>query len=207
MRIISWNIQCGLGVDGRVDLGRIASVIGDIGPADVICLQEVARFNPEMDGGACHDQLQELAEYFQGYEKLFGAAIDRHHSETGRRWQFGNAILTNLPIFQTFAHSLPQPAPANPVKHMPRQALEAVVIKGTVPWRIVTTHLEFGKTQRVAQMQHLRSLFEETLPIRLQLRRTVMIHMRRHHARFEPCYVVISIRRQTTKTTTHLCSL
>ena len=164
MRIVSWNIQCGLGVDGRVDLGRIAGVIADMGPADVICLQEVARFNPKMDGGACHDQLQELAEYFPGYETLFGAAIDRHHSGTGRRWQFGNAILTNLPIIQTFAHSLPQPAPANPVKHMPRQALEAVVMQGTVPWQIVTTHLEFhSKTQRIAQIQRLRSLFDETL--------------------------------------------
>ena len=164
MRIISWNIQCGLGVDGRVDLGRIADVIADMGPADVVCLQEVARFNPEMDGGACHDQLEQLASHFPGYETLFGAAIDRNHSETGRRWQFGNAILTNLPVIQTFAHPLPQPAPARQVKHMPRQALEAVVMKGGIPWQIVTTHLEFhSKTQRVAQMQRLRSLFDETL--------------------------------------------
>ena len=47
---------------------------------------------------------------------------------------------------------------------MPRQALEAVVIQGTVPWQIITTHLEFhSKTQRVAQMQRLRSLFDDTL--------------------------------------------
>lgn len=163
MRIVSWNIQCGLGVDGKVDLDRIASVIAGMGPADVICLQEVARFNPDMDGGACHDQLDHLASHFPGYETLFGAAIDRHHTGTGRRWQFGNAILTNLPIIQTFAHPLPQPAPLNPVKHMPRQALEAVIVDGGMPWKIVTTHLEFhSKSQRVAQMKRLRNLFDET---------------------------------------------
>ena len=164
MRIISWNIQCGLGVDGKVDIDRIAGVIADMGPADVICLQEVARFNPDLDGGACHDQLQELATCFPGYQTLFGAAIDRHHSATGRRWQFGNAILTNLPIIQTFAHPLPQPAPGEPVKHMPRQALEVVVQGAGAPVQIVTTHLEFhSKAQRVSQMRRLRDLFDETL--------------------------------------------
>ena len=164
MRIISWNIQCGLGVDGKVDLGRIADVIVDMGPADVICLQEVARFNPELDGGNCHDQLQVLAARFPGFDTLFGAAIDRYHSGTGRRWQFGNAILTNLPIIQTFAHPLPQPAPVDPVKHMPRQALEVVVQGAEGPLQIATTHLEFhSKAQRVAQMRRLRNLFDETL--------------------------------------------
>ena len=66
MRIVSWNIQCALGVDGSVDLGRIAGVIADMGPADVICLQEVARFNPKLDGGACHDQLQVVGRVFPG---------------------------------------------------------------------------------------------------------------------------------------------
>jgi len=164
MQIISWNIQCGLGVDGHIDLGRIARVIKNMGSADVICLQEVARFNPDLDGGVCHDQLQALAEFFPGYQPVFGVAVDRSHSKTGRRWQFGNAILTKLPILQTFSHQLPQPAPTEAVKHMPRQALEIVIKAPTGdPFRVTTTHLEFhSMEQRLAQMLRLQDLLVET---------------------------------------------
>ena len=73
MRILSWNIQNGKGCDDQVSLMRIVREIEAMGEPDVICLQEVARFNPELDGGACHDQLQELAEYFPGsFRKAVG---------------------------------------------------------------------------------------------------------------------------------------
>ncbi len=45
MQILSWNIQFGKGVDGAVDLGRIARrslEFGRVAPPDVICFQEVA---------------------------------------------------------------------------------------------------------------------------------------------------------------------
>ncbi|MCU0933013.1 MAG: endonuclease, partial [Thiobacillaceae bacterium] len=42
MKLLSWNIQWGRGLDGRVDLARIAGEIRRIGDFDVICLQEVA---------------------------------------------------------------------------------------------------------------------------------------------------------------------
>lgn len=164
MRIVSWNIQCGRGVDGKVNLGRIARVIKEMGSADVICLQEVSRFNPDLDGNVCHDQLHGLAVEFQDYQPIFGAAVDRCHSQTGDRWQFGNAVLTNLPIIQTFCHQLPQPAPAEPVKHMPRQATEVIVETGGGPLRITTTHLEFhSMSQRMAQISRLRELFAEVV--------------------------------------------
>ena len=39
--ILSWNIQAGPGVDGCVDLARIARTVRALADADVICLQEV----------------------------------------------------------------------------------------------------------------------------------------------------------------------
>ena len=42
MEIITWNVQSGLGVDGRVDLGRIAAAVRELGDPDIICFQEVA---------------------------------------------------------------------------------------------------------------------------------------------------------------------
>jgi len=56
--IVSWNIQCGSGCDGVVDLERIARVVKAMGEADVICMQEVARNDPAIAGGA--DQAAEL---------------------------------------------------------------------------------------------------------------------------------------------------
>lgn len=38
IRLVSYNIQYGTGLDGRVDLDRI---VGEIDGADIICLQEV----------------------------------------------------------------------------------------------------------------------------------------------------------------------
>lgn len=157
--IISWNIQSGRGVDGIIDLDRIAQAIRAMGQADVICLQEVARFVPEIADGA--DQLTALADRFPEYTAFFGAAIDRLGAQDGPRRAFGNLILTRLPALQLFQHSLPQP-PDPMVKSMPRQASEIVVAKSEDPLRIITTHLEyFSASQRSAQIEYLRFLHTE----------------------------------------------
>jgi endonuclease/exonuclease/phosphatase family metal-dependent hydrolase len=155
--IITWNIQSGRGVDGRTDLTRIARVVRELGPADAVCLQEVARFSPDLDGGAGADQVQILAEHFGGCEPLFGAAYSRRADEL-RRQERGNVILSRLPVLQAFAHPLPQPA-APGVKHMPRQAMEVVLRTAEGSLRLITTHLEFhSKEQRLAQADRLRPL-------------------------------------------------
>ena len=77
----------------------------------------------------------------------------------GNGRQFGNLILSRLPIIQVFSHLLPQPAPAAPCKHMPRQALEVIVEVEDGPLRITTTHLEYHcARQRLAQAARLREL-------------------------------------------------
>ena len=62
--IVTWNVQACRGVDGIVDPGRIARVIKSMGPADVICLQEIACNDPEYEGEAPADQVKALAELF-----------------------------------------------------------------------------------------------------------------------------------------------
>ena len=115
--IVSWNIQCGKGCDGVVDLERIAGVVKAMGEADVICMQEVARNDPEIAAGA--DQAAQLEALFPGYQVLFGPGLDRPPR------QFGNVLLSRLPVLQVFLHLLPQPAEGG-IKHMQRQAIEAV---------------------------------------------------------------------------------
>lgn len=163
-RIITWNIQCGRGVDGRIDLMRIADVIKDMADADVICLQEVSRFNPGLDGGKGADQVADLAAYFPEHQPIFGAALDRAIDGARHRAQFGNLFLSRLPIIQAFCHLLPQPAPPNRCVHMPRQALEVVVDAKDGPLRITTTHLEYHCVdQRLAQATRLREIHSDVL--------------------------------------------
>lgn len=160
MEVLSWNIQNGRGVDGQIDLDRIARVIQAMGDPDVICLQEVARHMPSMDAGAGLDQVQALAAKFLDHTSFFGAALDRQ-ADAGPRQRFGNLILSRLPVLQCFRHLLPLP-PAPGVRQMPRQSTEVVLEKDGRVVRVATTHLAYhSAVQRHAQAQYLRALHEE----------------------------------------------
>jgi endonuclease/exonuclease/phosphatase family metal-dependent hydrolase len=153
MLIVSWNIQNGRGCDGVTDLARIGRVVRSMGEADVVCFQEIARGDPASGGGA--DQVAELAALFKGYQSIFGPTLIR-----GER-QYGNLILTRLPVLQVFNHLLPHPAEGG-IKHMQRQAIEAVVEAPFGPLRVMTTHLEYySAAHRAAQVARLREIQEE----------------------------------------------
>ena len=51
MRILTWNIQWGLGMDGRVDLTRIVQHAREFADPDVISFQEVADNMPDLPQG------------------------------------------------------------------------------------------------------------------------------------------------------------
>lgn len=159
--LVSWNIQNGRGVDGRLDLDRCAAAIESFGETDVICLQEVIRFMPELDDGAGDDQVAVLGALFPGFEAVYGPAVERAGAMAGRRAQYGNLVLSRLPVLAVARHTLPQPAEPG-VRSMPRQATEVTVAARDGPLRIVTTHLEFhSEAQRLAQAACLRALHRE----------------------------------------------
>lgn len=135
------------------DLGRITRVVRSMGEADVVCFQEIARGDPAFANGA--DQVTQLADRFPGYHPVFGPALIR-----GER-QYGNLILSRLPVLQVFNHLLPHPAEGG-IKHMPRQAIEAVVAAPFGPMRVMTTHLEYySAAHRAAQVARLREIQTE----------------------------------------------
>lgn len=151
--IVSWNIQNGKGCDGVTDLGRIARIVRGTGETDVVCLQEIARHDPAFGDGA--DQVVELKRLFPEFQAIFGPALVR-----GAR-QYGNLILSRLPVLQVFNHLLPHPPQAG-TKHMQRQAIEVVVEARGGPLRVVTTHLEYySDAHRAAQIERLRMIQEE----------------------------------------------
>jgi endonuclease/exonuclease/phosphatase family metal-dependent hydrolase len=160
MRLLSWNIQWGRGMDGRVDLARIVGTIRALGDFDVICLQEVAVNFPGLPGSRGEDAVAVLAALLPGYAPLFGAATDLPDGRGGRK-QFGNAIFSRLPLGQVWRHLLPWPAEVD-APSMQRVLVEAVVEADVGPLRVMTTHLEYySRTQREAQIDAIRSLHAE----------------------------------------------
>src|SRR5436305_13372304 len=99
MKLITWNIQWCRGVDGVVDPGRIVDHARKFADFDVLCLQEVARNYPGLAGSGGADQFALLAALLPGFTALEGVAVDEFSSTDGRR-QFGNMILTRLPVVQ-----------------------------------------------------------------------------------------------------------
>jgi len=160
VKLITWNIQYCRGCDGRVDPARIARTARDIADFDVLCLQEVASNFPDLSGRSGEDQYEILARLFPEYAIVKGAAIDALAPEGGRR-EFGNAIVTRLPVLQVLRHLLPRPAdPETP--SMQRAAIEAVLELPSGPLRVTTTHLEYySARQRAAQAERLRELQRE----------------------------------------------
>ena len=160
MKLITWNIQWGLGCDGRVDLKRIVDSARAFADFDLLCLQEVARNYPGLRDSGGRDQFALLAALAPGYTAVEGVAVERHAAGIGVQ-QFGNMILTRLPVIQVLRHRLPWPAePALPT--MQRMALETIVEAPSGPLRVTTTHLEFySARQRAAQVEALRAIQAE----------------------------------------------
>jgi len=157
MKLITWNIQWCRGCDGRVDPARIVRSARDFADFDVLCLQEVASRFPDLPGSAGEDEYEVLARLLPQYEVVKGAAVDALAPDRERR-EFGNAIVTRLPVLQVLRHLLPRPADPG-VPSMQRMALETVLALPSGPLRVTTTHLEYySATQRAAQVGRLRDL-------------------------------------------------
>ncbi len=157
MKLLSWNIQWGRGLDGRVDLARTLRTIHELGDFDVICLQEVAANFPGLPGSHGEDEIAELSAGLPGYTAIYGAATDVPDGRGGRS-QFGNAIFSRLPVGQVWRHLLPWPAERD-VPSMQRVLVEAVVDADVGPLRVLTTHLEYySQRQRQIQVDAIRNL-------------------------------------------------
>jgi len=155
MRLISWNIQWAKGTDGAVRPERIIDTLRALGPAEVICLQEVSQDFPELTGH-CPDLVAQFSEAFSSHAAIFGPGLDVPAADGGRA-RFGNLMLTALPVGQVFRHLLPfPPDEAAPKPGVQRACIEAVLNGPRGPFRMLTTHLEYYATaQRRAQTDAL----------------------------------------------------
>ncbi len=147
LKVASYNIHGGVGIDRHFVPNRIVDVLREI-DADVVALQEVESRTTGFD------MLEFLAERLS-YQAIPGPTL------IGQRGDYGNGLLTRLPV--THVHRLDLSIPG-------REARGAIDVKlqrhTTAPdtageaLRVVATHLGLHPAERRSQVQRLLALFE-----------------------------------------------
>lgn len=149
LRVLSYNIHHGEGVDGKLDLARIGELIRSVSP-DLVALQEVDRF---VERSQSIDQAAELAR-LTGMEFAFGKNIDL---EGGG---YGNAVLSKHPILHSQNHALPRFDDGEQ-----RGVLEVRVQRkeDEPPITLLATHLDHRREsgERIASAKQINAMIEE----------------------------------------------
>jgi endonuclease/exonuclease/phosphatase family metal-dependent hydrolase len=138
LKVASYNIHRGVGLDRRRDLDRIADVVAEIEP-DIVGLQEVIR----EDGGAAADQ----AAYLAG---RLGMAVIMGETRAHGGGTYGNAVLTRLAIASFERCDLSHG------RREPRGCLRVDLdVQGT-PLHVFNCHFGLALGERREQLRRLR---------------------------------------------------
>jgi endonuclease/exonuclease/phosphatase family metal-dependent hydrolase len=145
VRVLSYNIHHGEGVDGRLDLERIARVIRSVEP-DLVALQEVDR-RATRSGSV--DQPAELGR-LTGLQAVFGPNIPLQGGD------YGNAVLSRWRILRSENHHLP-----NVDAGEQRGVLEVHIESPVTKTRVVlwATHFDHRRpdAERLASAEAIRA--------------------------------------------------
>ncbi|MDQ3732493.1 MAG: endonuclease/exonuclease/phosphatase family protein [Actinomycetota bacterium] len=154
VRLAAFNIAHGRGRDRKVNLARTASLINRLA-AHVVCLQEVDRhFGDRSDN---IDQALELSRALD-MQVVFGASVTRSPAG-GTPREYGNTILSHLPILSHELHPLPV-SPDNEPRSAQRVLIELV---GGALW-VINTHLSYeSAVDRATQARALRALVSDEM--------------------------------------------
>ena len=142
LRIASYNIHCGVGIDGRFNEKRILEVLKEI-DADVIGLQEVE------SRASGIDMLAWLSEE-TGYQAVFGSTL------VTAEGTYGNGLLARCDVARTRLLDL------SFRRREPRGAISADLQCNGEQIRIVATHLGLRPAERREQVDQLLKLFRES---------------------------------------------
>lgn len=145
LTVATWNIHRGVGMDRRFRPDRIVRVIAEI-DADVVALQEVGARDADFD------MIAHLAEA-SGHGPVAGVTF------RDRRGDFGNALLSRLPIITSDRHWL------RVGNREPRLALVTELARPGGPLRVVVTHLGLRASERRTQVARLVELLRNLPPM------------------------------------------
>ena len=154
LRLAAFNIAHGRGLDRRVDLDRTAAVIQRMA-AHVVCLQEVDRHFGDRSNNL--DQALELSRALD-MQVVFGASVTRS-ARGGRPREYGNAVLSHLPILTHDLHTLPSG------KGQEERSAQRVLLEldGGALW-VINTHLSHQSIDdRAAQARAVRGLIDDQM--------------------------------------------
>ena len=157
MKIVTYNIQYGIGLDGKYDIGRIADTVRG---ADVIALQEVTRNNPR---NGDRDMVAEIGEALPDYFAAYGSNFEVNigsRLENGRAistsFQLGNMVLSKTPIHLSRNLLLPRSRSLEAMNFQ-RGAIEALIETPLGFIRFYSTHLDHrSPVERQNQIRFLR---------------------------------------------------
>lgn len=134
----SYNVHSCVGLDRRYSPSRIAAVLKEF-DCDIFALQEVNNEPGEEDDSR---QLEYLSEALD-MAAVPGLRIVRHSGE------YGNALLTRLPIVGVHRHDLSY------WRFEPRGALDVELDVGGKHMRVIATHLGLSRSERRTQWRRL----------------------------------------------------
>jgi len=151
LRVATFNIHHGVGLDNVLDLERIAATVESTG-AEVVGLQEVdVHFGARSD---FVDQANWLADRL-GMYVVFGANLNLDPLSAGApRRQYGTAILSEHRIRESTNTLLPRPEGGEQ-----RGLLEAHIRVRGLPVTVYNTHLQHdSQVERLAQIATIRDI-------------------------------------------------
>ncbi|MEO8461079.1 MAG: endonuclease/exonuclease/phosphatase family protein [Dokdonella sp.] len=138
LRVATWNMHGGVGIDGRFAPERIVRVIGEL-DADVIALQEYGSRDVAFDMRA-HIESAASAKAF------VMPTFQKHGCD------FGNVVLVRHEAIEVVGHLL------DVDQREPRNAVEIVVAIGNVRLRVIACHLGLRAYERRQQIARLLEL-------------------------------------------------
>ncbi len=160
MKLVSYNIRFGRGLDQKVDLGRIADTVKS---ADIIALQEVERF---WKRSGMTDQPEIISSYLKEYYWLYFPAFDVDASQANgdgsiinRRRQFGPMVLSRWPIRMARYIVFPKLGTTDCLT-MDTGAIECVVDTPSGPLMVYSLHLSaVSSRDRLLQVDRLLEFY------------------------------------------------
>lgn len=147
IRVLTWNIHAGIGMDGVQDYARSMDVLAQLG-ADIIALQE-------LDGRKLAGTPSPFEDFRMrlGLHGLPAAAI------ASKDGDYGQLLLSRWPFVASNVHDISLPGLE------PRRAIEATVRTGNGVLRVIATHLGLRAGERRKQAEQLcRLLYRSELP-------------------------------------------
>lgn len=147
LKVMTYNIHSGIGMDGVRDVHRISGVIKQTG-ADIIGLNEVQHKTTLSEGEA----QEEVIASNLGYNYCFGKSIDH------KGGAYGNALLSKYPIISNKIHILEQP---KGYKEETRSILQCEILVKDIKFNVLVTHLGLTSEERKKSSKYIVNLVKE----------------------------------------------